>query len=474
MKRFSILLILLSCAGVEAPLWGQTEEGGRLSIQAGIYLFGSPETGPEIYIEFPFSAGRNQFTFLPYDSGSSDLRAAVFAEVVITDTLGTAVDSVSTYFYSRALDSVDAGRGNIRLFNKLSMMLPAGVYKGKLSVIDVSSKKEGAFLYDRIEIPPVIYDRLSLSSLELASRIETVDDSAGRYNNRLVKNGYEIIPNPMGIYSEDDSVIYVYAELYNLAYDTLSEQTFKISYRALRSDGSLMQDFGEIIKEKPGATSVIANALSIENWPAGRYLLSLTATDPSTNGVASAYSRFMIFPRSGVLPEAVKYTMKSPLDTASLEMKSNLVRYLFSAQELAVFNGLNDSGKVRYINQYFKDKDPTPGTEQNEYLDDALRRFNYANQNFSLRPGKLDGWRTDRGRVLMQYGQWDDREEIVAPAYSHPWERWYYHSIRGGALFIFEDATGYGDFKLVHSTAPGELFDSDWDAKVKEQNLEIY
>lgn len=166
--------------------------------------------------------------------------------------------------------------------------------------------------------------------------------------------------------------------------------------------------------------------------------------------------------------------MKSPLDTASLEMKSNLVRYLFSAQELAVFNGLNDSGKVRYINQYFKDKDPTPGTEQNEYLDDALRRFNYANQNFSLRPEGLDGWRTDRGRVLMQYGQWDDREEIVAPAYSHPWERWYYHSIRGGALFIFEDATGYGDYKLVHSTAPGELFDSDWDAKVKEQNLEIY
>jgi hypothetical protein len=129
MKRFSILLILLSCACVAAPLWGQTEEGGRLSIQAGIYLFGSPETGPEVYIEFPFSAGRNQFTFLPYDSGSPDLRAAVFAEVVITDTLGTAVDSVSTYFYSRALDSVDAGRDNIRLFNKLSMMLPAGVYK---------------------------------------------------------------------------------------------------------------------------------------------------------------------------------------------------------------------------------------------------------------------------------------------------------------------------------------------------------
>ncbi len=474
MKLFFILIVLLVGLGGLVSLEAQTAQNGPLSIQAGIYLFGSPDTGPDIYVEFPFSASRNQFTFQPYDSASPDLRAALFAEVVMTDTLGFAVDSVSTYFYSKAIDTFDAQRDNIRLFNKLSMMLPSGVYKGKLTVIDVSSKREGAFLYDRVEIPPVNYERLTLSSLELASRIETVADSTGRYNSRLVKNGYEIIPNPMGIYSEDDSVVYVYAELYNLDYDSLSEQTFKVSYRAYRSDGSLIQDFGEIVKEKPGESSVIANALSINNWPAGRYLLNLTATDPSNNAVASANSRFMIFPRSGVLPEAVKYTLKSPLDTASLETKSNLVRYLFTPQELAVFNGLNDTGKVRYINQFFKDKDPTPGTEQNDYLDEALRRFNYANQNFSLRPEKRDGWRTDRGRVLMQYGQWDDREEIVAPAYSNPWERWYYRSVGGGSLFIFEDATGYGDFRLVHSTAPGEIFDKDWNAKVKDENLEIY
>jgi len=74
----------------------------------------------------------------------------------------------------------------------------------------------------------------------------------------------------------------------------------------------------------------------------------------------------------------------------------------------------------------------------------------------------------------MQYGQWDERDEQTSPAYENPWERWYYRAIQGGVLFIFEDKTGYGDFRLVHSTANGEIFDSEWDQRVKDQNLQTY
>ena len=74
----------------------------------------------------------------------------------------------------------------------------------------------------------------------------------------------------------------------------------------------------------------------------------------------------------------------------------------------------------------------------------------------------------------MQYGQWDDRDEITAPSYGRPWERWYYRAIQGGVLFIFVDINGYGEYRLVHSTAKGEIFDSNWDSRVKEENLEIY
>ncbi len=49
-----------------------------------------------------------------------------------------------------------------------------------------------------------------------------------------------------------------------------------------------------------------------------------------------------------------------------------------------------------------------------------------------------------------------------------------YRAVQGGVLFIFEDISGYGDFRLVHSTASGEIFDAKWNQKVKDQNLEIY
>jgi GWxTD domain-containing protein len=445
----------------------------KIGIQAGILIYGNPSTGPESYVEFPFVINRNQLLFLPEDSSGQGMRAAVFAEIMISDTLGRHVDSTNTYFYSRAADSAAARSNNIRLFNKLFLLLPPGVYKGRLDVIDVSSKKEGSFLYDRIEILPVS-TKLALSNLELAYDIKVLEEGQQPSNPRLVKNQREIIPSPMGIFSLDDTVIYAYAELYNIPYDSAMKDNFLINYRVYRSDGSLHFDFGDIVDEKPGSSAVITNILNISGWPAGKYDIELTASDLKSGAKTVASRGFIIFPRAGTVPGVAGAAVKNPLDTVSAATISNVLKFLLSAQQAAVFNSLNDTGKVRFAIQFFKDKDPSPGTPTNEYLIDAFRRYAYANQYFSSLPGMNDGWRSDRGRVLMQYGQWDDRNEITAPSYEHPWERWYYRSIQGGVLFIFVDINGYGEYRLVHSTAKGEIFDSNWDSRVKDENLEIY
>ena len=445
----------------------------KIGIQAGILIYGTPSTGPESYVEFPFVVNRNQLLFLPEDSSGQGLRAAVFAEIVISDTLGQHMDSANTYFYSRAADSSAARSNKIRLFNKLFLLLPPGVYKGRLDVIDVSSKKEGSFLYDRIEVLPVP-TKLALSNLELAYDIKVLEEGQQPSNPRMVKNQREIIPSPMGIFSRDDTVIYVYAELYNIPYDSAVKDDFQINYRVYRSDGSLHFDFGDIIDEKPGFSAVITNILNISGWQSGKYDIELTATDLKS-GTSAAVSRgFIIFPRAGTVPEVAGVAGKNPLDTVSATTISNVLRFLLLPQEAAVFNSLNDTGKERFAIQFFKDKDPSPGTPTNEYLESAFRRYVYANEYFSSLPGMNDGWRSDRGRVLMQYGQWDDRDEITAPSYGRPWERWYYRAIQGGVLFIFVDINGYGEYRLVHSTAKGEIFDSNWDSRVKEENLEIY
>ncbi|SYZ73483.1 exported hypothetical protein [Candidatus Zixiibacteriota bacterium] len=481
-----------------ASLAPAQEAGSKISVQAGISFFPNPADSPKVLVEFPFAVNRNDFAFMPIDSQVSGVRAAIYAEIIVTDTLGKPVDSSSTYFYTMAPDTVSARMSKIRLFNKLLLDLEPGIYKGKLNVIDVTSKRNGAMLYDRIEVPAVVKDRLSLSSLELAIQIRVVDESY-KGNPRLVKNDREVIPNPMGIFSEEDTLLYTYAELYGLAYDSARKDQFKINYLitqagvpALNDSNGYRHDFGDIAMDKPGPSAVLTNVLPFRGNP-GRYDIALTATDVESGETVTATRRFIVVPKTGYQPPAVVYRMKSPLDTASITTISNLVHYLLSPSELAVFNSLNDSGKIRYAGQFFRDHDPTPGTGENEYLNQAFARYDYALEHFSNDPEVKSGWRSDRGRVLMQYGFWDQRdEEIVpekelgpiientntktriAPIMGRPWERWYYRNIQSGILFIFEDVSGFGDFRLVHSTATGEIYNKEWDTYIKDHNLEIY
>ena len=464
------IIMLTMCFWASAQMPPQ----GPISIQSSILTFPNPKNGPEVYVEFPFAINRNQFSFVLYDSVGAIYEGSIFAEVLIYDTLGNHLDSASSYFGIKAKDPDDAQRTDIRLFDKVYMMLLPGIYTGELNIMDVASKREGSFLFERFQVPPIIADSLSLSDLELAYDIELIEDTVRASHLRLCKNGRNIIPNPMGLFSQSDTMLSIYAELYNLSYDSSNGDNFSLDYKVYQDNGALRLDLGETSIPKPGRTSIISSSLKIGDLGPGRYILKLTATDPKTGKTDASARQFIIIPASGFKPSTVTVSKSNPLDTASLTTKSNIVRYLMTAQELALFNNLNDSGKVRFVRQFFKDKDPTSATEANEYLEDAFRRYSYANEHFPSLPGLNDGWRSDRGRVLLQYGQWDERDEETSPAYGSPWERWYYHSIQGGVLFIFVDKEGLGNFKLVHSTANGEVFNSEWNQKVQDENLQTY
>jgi len=439
----------------------------RINIQGGISLFPDPRSGSDVYVEFPFVVHRDQFSLLPTNSPDSGLIGSIFAEIVLSDSLGP-VNQTSTTIYIGARDSLDAQDSNVRIFDRLSLMIPPGVYSAKLNVIDVVGKSEGSFLYDRLEIDPLVTDRLNLSSLELAYRIRVVEQMDGRFNGRLVKNEREIVPNPMGVFSENDSTLYVYAELYNFDYDKTTADSFSLNYHIFTTKGESYFNYGTSYRIKPDSSAVITNKLNIAGFEPNRYNLQLIATDIKTGQADTASTRFIVFPRVGATEFEPVMTVKYPFDTAGLETKRHLVKYLMAPQQLAMLETLNDSGKVRFINQFFQDKDPDRTTEANEYLDDLFNRYMYANERFSTEGGKMNGWNSDRGRVLLQYDAWDERDEALAPAMGSAWELWSYHSLQGGVVFVFLDEDGYGDYKLVHSNAKGEIFDSDWDAFLKE------
>jgi hypothetical protein len=93
-----------------------------------------------------------------------------------------------------------------------------------------------------------------------------------------------------------------------------------------------------------------------------------------------------------------------------------------------------------------------------------MKRVEIANQRFTAmsRPG----WKSDRGRVYLTYGEPSEIERFPNQTDSKPYEIWYYNELEGGVVFVFADITGFSSYQLVHSTLRGELRDDDWARRI--------
>ncbi|MCW5966277.1 MAG: GWxTD domain-containing protein [Bryobacterales bacterium] len=113
------------------------------------------------------------------------------------------------------------------------------------------------------------------------------------------------------------------------------------------------------------------------------------------------------------------------------------VAYIIRDEELAAFHRLTiDEEREKFIEQFWLRRDPSPGTEANEAKEEHYRRIAWANGR--LGRGSTPGWRTEQGRIYIQFGPPDEIEDHP-PAGS---QRWFYREIRGiGNNISFEFGT---------------------------------
>ena len=103
--------------------------------------------------------------------------------------------------------------------------------------------------------------------------------------------------------------------------------------------------------------------------------------------------------------------------------------------------------------EFWSQFDPSPLSEENEYLDEFIRRVNFANDYFTSPPFK--GSFTDMGRVYICLGPPDAVYYETMPRGGNAYEVWeYYRSFRyvSSKRFIFYDRVGLGargDYGLV-------------------------
>jgi GWxTD domain-containing protein len=78
---------------------------------------------------------------------------------------------------------------------------------------------------------------------------------------------------------------------------------------------------------------------------------------------------------------------------------------------------------------------------------------------------QVKGYRTDRGRVYLQYGPPDDIKEIPSDPVTLPYEIWHYYYLdnQTNVKFVFYDPALVGnDYELLHSNKYGEPHDTNW------------
>jgi GWxTD domain-containing protein len=123
----------------------------------------------------------------------------------------------------------------------------------------------------------------------------------------------------------------------------------------------------------------------------------------------------------------------------------NKVRYIVTAEERKIFLELPDPEKDKFIEEFWKRRDPDSSTEENEFKTEYEDRMKRANEIF-ISEG-IPGWLTDRGRIFILFGPPTDRltNPMGQDSYGRCSETWYY----GNFPVIFVDESCTGHFKLL-------------------------
>lgn len=161
-----------------------------------------------------------------------------------------------------------------------------------------------------------------------------------------------------------------------------------------------------------------------------------------------------------VLPGGQDKQAVKNLDPRFQKWLEEEVAYIITSRERDVFLKLgNDKERDIFIEAFWKQRDPTPGTPQNEFKEEHYRRIAEANRLHG-RGTPRPGWRTDMGRIFIILGPPDDIERFEGQSLVYPAQVWTYRGDMRYGLpprfnVVFFKEHGMGEYKLYSPNLHG-------------------
>jgi GWxTD domain-containing protein len=133
------------------------------------------------------------------------------------------------------------------------------------------------------------------------------------------------------------------------------------------------------------------------------------------------------------------------LDLAIRQMRYlRMTNFIKTDVYKAMQNASGEKQKELFL-EFWEKNDPSPGTPENELMNEYFHRIELSNRLFS---GFLEGWESDRGMIYTIFGEPDDVEQHSFDIATKPYIIWYYHHLN--RQFVFMDYTGFGDYQLTN------------------------
>lgn len=399
------------------------------------------------YVEIYLQLNCSDFKFTLED----DLQVAKYqVRATLTDSLGqrpkyfdlSETQTKSLQWQKSLLISRNITTQNQVAIETLAFYTTPGRYTLDLTIEDRATKKSATSQIS-LDISTKT-DALTISNIQIGRHIDRTQPE-----NRLLKNGFWIAPNVTRTLSPLQKTLPLYYEIYGL--ETGTKNTFDVAYGLQDDQNRPVKMYTSARYTKPSETCTMVDSLQLPELTPGVYRVTITVRDTDTHHLVNQEIDFWVSPATTGLSE----------DPIALRRYYEQIRYIASKQELTTYDTLSASDKVRFILKFWKDKDPTPDTPENEFAAEHFRRIKYADETFASRP-KQKGSDTDKGRVYIQYGPPTDIERNYFNAIGKDFEIWTYEHINY-YQFIFLDRLGDSVLELVHATMPGERHNPHWE-----------
>lgn len=282
------------------------------------------------------------------------------------------------------------------------------------------------------------------------------------------RNGVDAAPNPRAEMVGTDPSISMYAECYNAVRNNLDTMTVRFTVQN-STQTEMMTSYARLLGKSNGL--VIREDIPGGALRTGVYTLvvSILSEDMQTE-LATSQKRFYILnpelPPFGdvLLTEEQRFLTSEWADCTGDRLRTELeVSDLLAtpAERITLADLQDNRAKQRYLYRFWQVRDPDPSTPQNERLDEVRKMKDRAN-GFYTPNTKREGWKTDRGKVLIRLGVPTQVTQHIQDLDTKPYEEWFYQGIQGGVYFYFVDMHLMQDHKLVHSTMLGEIRNENW------------